>query len=118
MAYVAMFYKWLRKYWALSLPWCAGRRPSMSEAFWPHSDADVIVDSIEYTHEDVKNHLLLLEAFLMGEDPCLVLALVLVFLVGGFFAPTVFSSWQCCHKISSLDCFNGVDVGFFYQTMA
>jgi hypothetical protein len=46
---------------------------------------DVIVDSVEFTDEGIELRLLMLEAFLTGED--LHLALVFLLLVVGIFIP-------------------------------
>lgn len=43
---------------------------------------------------------------------CLTLALVLIFLVGGFFVPRIIVvSWQHCHKTCLLDCLSDIIIG-------
>lgn len=49
----------------------------------------VVTDSIESTYECIELLLLLSESLLAGEDSRLTLALVLIFLVGGIFVPSI-----------------------------
>lgn len=47
----------------------------------------VVVDSTDPSNEGVKLFLLFSETLLVGENPRLLLAMVLIFLVGGLLAP-------------------------------
>lgn len=77
------------------------------------SSLNVIVDSIESIDKSVELLQLLSKDFLTGKNLRLVLALVFLLLVGGFFVPHHFVSWRHCHKTGCPDYFSSISVGLF-----